>query len=194
MYNMFHLFQVSEHRKGNMKKRRARKLAHAKKLAHATANTKEVGDGVDKGKKAYDDCRKNNGSVKDCMKKLREATQKKITQNDIPDVWHCKNECYLSQGKNEILVVISKPDSEGTFTWLRIYNGEYDNKNESLYWARYENNEYVLMDEYNEDLNVSRSDDDYDSEISYTFQKKVGTTDTMNSNIQKMRDILKSIS
>jgi len=194
MYNMFHLFQVSEHRKGNMKKRRARKLAHAKKLAHATANTKEVGDGVDKGKKAYDDCRKNNGSVKDCMKKLREATQKKITQNDIPDVWHCKNKCYLSQGKNEILVVISKPDDEGTFTWLRIYNGEYDNKNESLYWARYENNEYVLMDEYNEDLNVSRSDDDYDSEISYTFQKKVGTTDTMNSNIQKMRDILKSIS
>jgi len=192
MYNMFRLFQVSEHRKGNMKKRRARKLAHAKKLA----NTKEVysKDGVDKGKKAYDDCRKNNGSVKDCMKKLREATKKKITQNDIPDVWHCKNKCYLSQGKNEILVVISKPDDEGTFTWLRIYNGVYDKDKEYLYWARYENNEYVLMDEYNEDLNVSRSDDDYDSEISDTFQKKVGTTDTMNSNIQKMRDILKSIS
>jgi len=130
MYNMFRLFQVSEHRKGNMKKRHARKLAHAKKLA----NTKEVysKDGVDKGKKAYDDCRKNNGSVKDCMKKLREATKKKITQNDIPDVWHCKNECYLSQGKNEILVVISKPDDEGTFTWLRIYNGVYD-KDSILY-------------------------------------------------------------
>jgi len=187
---MFHLFEVSEHRKGNMKKRRAKKLTNKTKEVH-----ENLKDGVDGAKKAYDDCRKNNGSVKDCMKKLREAKKKRtITQNDIPDVWHCKNGCYLSQGKNEILVVISKPDGEGTFTWLRIYNGEYDNKKECLYWARYENDDYVLMDEYNEDLNVSRSDDDYDSGISVTFQEKMGIIDTINSNIQKMHDILKSIS
>ena len=193
---MFRLFEVSEHRKGNMKKRRTKK-AKQNKQADEVKQTKQAKQAkavyVDSAKKAYDDCRANNGSVKDCMKKLREATKKKITQNDIPDVWHCKNKCYLSQGKNEILVVISQPDGEGTFTWLRIYNGEYDNKNESLYWARYENDEYVLMDEYIEDLNVSHSDE-YDSGHSFTFQKKVGTTDTINSNIQKMRDILKSIS
>ena len=193
---MFHLFEVSEHRKGNMKKRRTKKAKQTKQVDEVK-QTKQVkqAKAVDSAKKAYDDCRANNGSVKDCMKKLREAKKKNtITQNAIPDVWHCKNGCYLSQGKNEILVVITKPDGEGTFTWLRIYNGEYDNKNESLFWARYENDEYVLMDEYNEDLNVSRSDDDYDPGISDTFQKKVGITDTINLNIQKMRDILKSIS
>lgn len=187
---MFRVFQVSEHRHGNMKKKTkmARRATKAKKVFN------QVKTRVDQAKKAYDDCRGKNGSVKDCMKKLTNAKKRTITQNDIPDVWHCNNNgCYLSEGKNEILVVISKPDDQGNFTWLRIYDGEYENDKEDLYWSRFDHGDYVLMDEYSEDLNVSRTDE-YDPAVLKAFENKIGTVDTIASNIQQMHDILKTIS
>lgn len=117
--------------------------------------------------------------------------------------WNCPptndNLCYFEQNEGEILVVISKVNTEGYFTWLRIHHSTIPIQNtEELKWALYSPEEeddytFILFDKWTTVQSTSTvRHEDFNLGVEDSFNKiKKGLVESINTQTIRLRRLTK---
>ena len=104
--------------------------------------------------------------------------------------WQCSKGNCIFQQPGEVLVVvrISRGSNILTFTWLRVfYHKQPLATNEYLFWAIWDNGNFILLDEYKcEGVPPVVRRGHIDKKLLTSINKKRGQVDTFKRNIDSL--------